>query len=79
MHLLTVSSFLQLSYLQNWWFRLSSLEKAAGWPEIFRTSDTIGPNFLLPLGLFNKNQKVMRHCVMLLADDVLCMGKIRNC
>lgn len=55
------------------------MEKAAVWPDFFRASHTIGPDFLLPLGLFNKNEWVMRHCVMPWADDMLCIWKIRNC
>lgn len=54
------------------------MEKAAVWPDLFRASHTIGPDFLLPLGLFNKNEWVMRHCVMPLADDMLRIWKIRN-
>ena len=49
-------------------------EKAAVRPERFRASHTIGPDFFLPLGLFNKNQSVMRYCLMPLADDVLCIS-----
>lgn len=49
------------------------------WPELFRASHTIGPNFPLPLGLFSKNQQVKRCGGLPLADAVLCVGKIRKC
>lgn len=49
------------------------------WLELFRASHTVGPNFSPPLGLFSKNQQVMRCGVMPLADDMLCVGKNRNC